>query len=97
MRIIARKTLRDYWEKNKDAENPLKAWFQAARKANWQNFNELKKQFAGASLVGNDRVVFNIKGNDYRLVARIHFKSGKMFIRFVGTHRQYDKTDVSNI
>ena len=97
MRIIARKTLKSYWDKHKDSEIPLRSWYHTARKAKWLNFNELKQQFINASLVGNDRVVFNIKGNDYRLVVRIHFASGKMFIRFIGTHREYDKIDATSV
>jgi len=63
MRIISRKTLKGFWENHPDAEQPLKAWFQEAEKSDWRSFNDLKTQFKTASLVGNDRVVFNIKGN----------------------------------
>jgi mRNA interferase HigB len=97
MRIISRKTLKIFWERHPDAEQPLKAWFQETEKANWSSFNELKKQFKSASLVGNDRVVFNIKGNVYRLIVLAMFKQGKFFIRFVGTHKEYDKINVKNI
>ncbi len=97
MRIIAKSTLRNFWKKHSDAEQPLRAWYDEARKAEWNSFQDIKKQFGSASIVGNDRVAFNIKGNDYRLVVLILFGRGKAFIRFVGTHREYDKIDAKNI
>jgi mRNA interferase HigB len=97
MRIIARSTLRDYWGKHPDAETPLKVWFAQVKKANWKNFNELKAQFGNASVVGNDRVVFNIKGNEYRLIAAIDYQKQILWIRFVGTHKAYDKIDAKTI
>ncbi len=97
MRIIAKSSLRNFWNKHSDAEQPLRAWYDEARNAEWNNFQDIKKQFGSASIVGNDRVVFNIKGNDYRLVVLILFRRGKAFIRFVGTHREYDKINAKNI
>ena len=97
MRIIAKSTLRNFWEKYPDAEQPLKAWHDEAKKAKWSNFQDIKKQFKSASIVGNDRVVFNIKGNHYRLIVLILFRKGKIFIRFVGTYSEYDKVDAKNI
>lgn len=97
MRIIARSTLRDFWEKYADAETPLKTWFGEAKKAEWKNFNQLKAQFGNASIIGKDRVVFNIKGNDYRLVAAIDYEKQILWIRFVGSHKTYDKIDVKTI
>lgn len=97
MRIIAKRILREFWRKHNDAELPLKAWFGQAKKSEWNSFQDIKKQFGSASIVGNDRVVFNIKGNDYRLVVLILFRRGKAFIRFVGTHNEYDKIDAKNI
>jgi len=97
MRIIAKSTLRNFWEKYPDAEQPLKAWHDEAKKAKWSNFQDIKKQFKSASIVGNDRVVFNIKGNHYRLIVLILFRKGKIFIRFVVTHSEYDKIDAKNI
>ena len=97
MRIIAKSTLRKFWEKHSDAEQPLRAWHNEARKADWNTFQDIKKQFRSASIIGNDRVVFNIKGNDYRLIVLILFRKGKAFIRFVGTHKQYDKIDAKTI
>ncbi|MDX2045728.1 MAG: type II toxin-antitoxin system HigB family toxin [Chitinophagaceae bacterium] len=97
MRIIAKSTLRNFWEKHRDAKLPLLVWYDEAKKANWNSFQDIKKQFGSASIVGNDRVVFNIKGNDYRLVVLVLFRRGKAFIRFAGTHKEYDKIDAKNI
>ncbi len=97
MRIIAKSTLRKFWEKYADAEQPLKAWHDEAKKAEWNNFQDIKKQFRSASIVGNDRIVFNIKGNDYRLIVLILFGKGKIFICFVGTHKEYDNVNAKNI
>lgn len=97
MWIIARKRLKKFWEKYPGTEEPLKAWYDEAKKAEWSSFNDIKEQFGSASIVGNDRVVFNIKGNNYRLISLVLFKSHKMLIRFIGTHKEYDKIDAKNI
>ena len=97
MRIISRKALREHWEtpNRGDSEEPLKAWFAIAKKAGWKNFAEVKEQFGSASAVGT-RVVFNIAGNKYRLVVRINYELQIAFVRFVGTHKEYDELDVKN-
>jgi mRNA interferase HigB len=97
MRIISKRALREHWEKpgRQDSEEPLKAWFAIARKATWRHFADVRRQFGSASIVG-DRLVFNIKGNDYRLVVRIDFEREIGFVRFVGTHPEYDELDVKN-
>jgi mRNA interferase HigB len=97
MRIIARRTLREFWEVYPDAEQPLKAWFAEATKAQWQSPNDIKQSYRNASIVGNNRVVFNIKGNDYRLIVYVRYDLGILFIRFIGTHRDYDKVDATTI
>ena len=97
MRVIAKSTLRAFWEKHADAEVPLKTWYRILEKADWEDSHDIKRVYGDASLVGNNRVVFNIKGNRYRIVVYIIFKFKKVFIRFVGTHQQYDKIDVKNI
>ena len=99
MRIIAFRTLRRFFEKlgNSDSEVSLRAWYHDAKIAEWENSNELKKQYKNASIVGNGRVVFNIKGNDYRLVVAIDYDFQVIFIRFIGTHKQYDKIDAKTI
>ena len=93
MRIIAKSTLREFWEKSAyaDSEQQLKAWYDEVKKAEWKTFNDVKKDFPNASIVGNGRIVFNIKGNYYRLIAKFEFRLDKVFIRFIGTHKQYDK------
>jgi len=80
-----------------DAEIPLCKWFYATENSSWNNLNDIKKTFSSTDYVGNDRYVFNIKGNDYRLVAIVIFASKKVYIRFIGTHREYDKIDCKNI
>ncbi len=97
MRVISRKALRDFWGKHADAEQPLKAWFHEAKSAHWKSFNEIKTQYRSADVVTGNRVVFNIKGNAYRLVVRIHYNTGIVFIRFVGTLAGYDKIDAATI
>lgn len=99
MRIIAFKTLRDFFEKPEysDSEVSLRAWYHDIKTAEWKNSNELKKQYKNASIVGEGRVVFNIKGNDYRLVVAIDYEFQAIFIRFIGTHKQYDKIDAKTI
>lgn len=99
MRIIAFRTLREFWEKPEysESEVSLRAWYHDAKNANWKNSNALKQQFSKASIVGEERVVFNIKGNTYRLVVMIDYEFQVIFIRFIGTHKQYDKIDVKTI
>jgi mRNA interferase HigB len=95
MRIIARKTLKDFWEQHADAEQPLKAWFHETRAADWKSFSDIKADYRSADLLPGNRVVFNIKGNTYRLIVRIHFNTRIVFIRFIGTHAAYDKVDAT--
>jgi mRNA interferase HigB len=99
VRVIARKTLREFWEKpgHDDAERPLKSWFDEAAAADWATPAQVKAQFGNASIVGNDRVVFNIAGNRYRLVVAVHYRTRCLFICFIGTHAQYDRIDVTTV
>jgi len=99
MRVIARKNLRIFWEKagNRDAEQPLRAWFAEAKKARWKKPQDIKDSYRNASFVGKDRVVFNIGGNKYRLVAAIKYDFGILYVRFIGSHRQYDKIKVEEV
>ena len=99
MRIISRKMLRVFWQNRQyaDAEQPLKAWFHEAGKADWANPAAIKASYRNASFVGGNRVVFNIAGNKYRLVVRVNYPYRTMYIRFVGTHRQYDAIDVTEV
>jgi mRNA interferase HigB len=97
MRIIARGTLRTFWERHPDAEQPLKVWFHDADQAQWKTPAEVKAAYGNASIIGNNRVVFNINGNDYRLVVMIRYDLGILFIRFIGSHEAYDKIDAATI
>ncbi len=88
MRIIARRTLREFWARYPDAERPLRAWFAEAHRAEWRSPADINARYPSASVVANNRVVFNIGGNKYRLVVAIRYDSRIVFIRFIGTHQQ---------
>ena len=88
---------REYWEKHPETEQYLKTWYDTAMSSAWSNPNEVKKTFASASILKNERVVFNIKGNSYRLVVRFNYEKQWIFIRFIGTHSEYDKINADNI
>jgi mRNA interferase HigB len=96
MRVIAKKPLRDFWHRHPDAEGPLLAWFREVEKEDWDSPAKVKERYRSASFAG-DRVVFNIKGNAYRLVVRINYPFRVVFIRFIGTHEDYDAVDVKEI
>lgn len=97
MRVIAIKRLRDFWRLHPDAEQALKAWYKEAEAASWRNSTDIKKRYASASIVGSDRVVFNIGGGKYRLVVHINYAFQVVYVRFIGTHRAYDGIDVRTI
>lgn len=97
MRIIAKKHLTAYWEKHPDAEQPLKAWHDEAAKADWKAPQGIKQRYRSASFLANNRIVFNIKGNDHRLVVAVAYRFGALYIKFVGTHAEYDKIDAATI
>ncbi|MEQ9466776.1 MAG: type II toxin-antitoxin system HigB family toxin [Ekhidna sp.] len=97
MRVIAKKILRDFWARHEDAEQALKTWYREASKADWKNPNEVKNQYIKASILKNNRVVFNICGNSYRLIVKINYDRSWVFVRFIGTHSEYDNVDVGNI
>ena len=97
MHIISRKTLLLYWAKAPETEQPLKAWFAETEKALWKNPSEIKDKYRSASILKNNRVVFNICGNKYRLIVRINYSSKVVFIRFVGTYLEYDKINAEEI
>jgi len=97
MRIIAVKTLRLFWQKYNDSEQPLKAWFEIAGKANWQNPGDIKSQFRNASFLADNRVVFNIAGNKYRLIVKINYAYYTIYVRFIGTHKEYDTINAKEI
>lgn len=91
MKIIALKALREFWERHPQAEIPLRSWYAEASHAQWRTPADIKAAHGNASFLGNNRVVFNIKGNDYRLVVAVRYTQTLMFIRFVGTHAEYDR------
>ena len=97
MPIISVKKLRDFIEKHPQSKTSLEAWWHEAKSANWQNSQQIKAKYASASFIGNNRVVFNIKGNDFRLVVAIAYRFGAIYIKFVGTHDEYDKIDVMTV
>lgn len=97
MRIIARRTLREFWEVHPDAEEALRTWYTYVRQADWRTPNDVKSIFRTASFVENDRVVFNIKGNRYRLVVVVVYQHHAVYIRFIGTHREYNSIDVATV
>jgi mRNA interferase HigB len=97
MRIITFKRIKEFSAVHPDAEMPLCRWFRITESNIWSNLNNIRNTFPTADYVGNNRYVFNIKGNDYRLVAIIIFASKKVYIRFIGTHSEYEKIDCKNI
>jgi mRNA interferase HigB len=97
VRIIAKRTLRDFWTKHADCEQQLKAWFRETETAGWKNVNALKKDHPNASILQGNRIAFNIKGNKYRLIVRFNFDFQLGWIRFIGTHAEYDKINANTI
>lgn len=99
MRIISVRTLKEFWQNplHADSEQALRAWFAEAKEANWTGPNDIKVKFHSASIVGNNRVVFNIKGNKYRLIVAIKYDFKIAYVRFVGTHKEYDAVDARTV
>jgi len=96
-RIFAKSTLREYWVIHPDSEQYLKTWYDTAMNSDWKNPKDVKQTYANASILKDSRIVFNIKGNSYRLVAKFNFEKQWIFIRFIGTHSEYDKIDANMI
>jgi mRNA interferase HigB len=98
MRIITYKRIQEFVTKYADSETPLNYWYHTTKSSNWKNLNDIKNTFNSVDYVGNNRYVFNIKGNNYRLIVIISFNAQKVYIRFIGTHEDYDKIkDIKNI
>lgn len=97
MRVIAKSTLVRFWAAHSDAAETLRAWYVDVSKANWRGPSDLKAMYATVSILRDNRAVFNIKGNRYRIVVKINYQAGIVFIRFVGTHAQYDRIDAEAI
>lgn len=96
-RIFAKSTLRQFWEKHADSEQYLKTWYDTAMSADWKSPNDVKQTYVNASILKTGRIVFNIKGNSYRMVVKFNFEKQWAFIRFIGTHAEYDRIDANNI
>ncbi len=97
MHIISRRPLRDFSQRHPQAKALLDAWFTEVRHANWKSFADIRLHYQSADVVAGDRVIFNVGGNRYRLVVKVAYKTGVVFIRFVGTHTEYDKIDADTI
>lgn len=97
MRIIAKRTLRTFWKRHPKAKGPLESWHQEVARADWVFPSGVKSQFRSASVLQNNRVVFNIAGNQYRLIVKINYPYRIVYIRFIGTHEDYDTVDAANI
>ncbi len=97
MRIIAKGTLRDFWMLHPEAEEPLLAWYREAEQADWDQPAAVKAQFGNCSILKDGRVVFNIKGNDYRLIVAVAYKLQIVYVKFIGTHKEYDAVDAETV
>lgn len=97
MKVIAISTLRRFWERHPDSEQALKAWFDEAKHASWVTPQDIRNHYANASFVGQNRVVFNIKGNDYRLIVAVAYRFQAIYIKFIGTHAEYDRVDAVTV
>jgi len=97
VRIVSRKTLKEFWDHHPDARQPLQAWYSDIKHAAWKSPADIKAVYRNASFVLSNRVVFNINGNKYRLVVAIRYEYGIVYIRFVGTHQEYERIDASAI
>lgn len=97
MKIIATKILREFWVIHPDAEQHLKAWIDEAKKATWTQPSDIKETYRHASILKNRRVVFNIKANKYRLIIAVAYRFGAVYIKFIGTHAQYDSINAETI
>jgi mRNA interferase HigB len=97
MRIIAKKRLSEFWEQNRDAEGPLKAWQDHVKRARWFTPADVQRDYGNGVILPDNRAVFNIKGNKYRLVVRFNYGAQSIYIRFIGTHAEYDRINVKRI
>lgn len=97
MRVIAKRRLREFWERHPAAREPLLAWFREVEREDWDTPAAVKAKYRNASIVGGDRVVFNVKGNAFRLVVRIDYAYRVVYVRFIGTHAEYDAVNVKEV
>ncbi|MCC6949621.1 MAG: type II toxin-antitoxin system HigB family toxin [Bradyrhizobiaceae bacterium] len=98
MQVIARRTLRQFWERHPQAEGPIRVWFALVSKANWRTPADVKRQFgASVDFVGDNRLIFDLGGNKYRLVAHVSYSFGRVLVKFIGTHKEYDRIDPETV
>ena len=97
MRIFTERRLREYWERHPDVAPSLREWLHRVEQANWSSPGQVKIDYPSASIIANNRVVFDIKGNNYRLVAHINYPKGRLYIRFIGTHSEYDRINAAEV
>jgi mRNA interferase HigB len=97
MRVISRKKLQDFWQADPNADESLKTWYFEAEHAQWKKPEDIKQRYSSADILPGNRVVFNIKGNHYRLIVKIHYNTGVVYVRFVGTHAEYSKINAETI
>jgi mRNA interferase HigB len=97
MRVIAKKVLINFWKKHRDAEQPLKAWYDEVVNADWRTPNDIKLLYKSVSFIEKNRVIFNIAGNKYRLIVAVAYQFGAVYIKFLGIHKEYDRIDAANI
>jgi mRNA interferase HigB len=97
MQVVARRTLKQFWEMHPQAEVPLRSWYAVVTKAEWQTTADIKAQFRSADFIGDNRVIFDIGGNNYRLVAHVSYRFKRVLVKFVGTHAEYDKIDPETV
>lgn len=96
-RIFSKSTLREFWKEHPDSEKYLKTWLETAMNSNWKTPNDIKQTYANVSKLKDSRIVFNIKGNSYRLVVKFNLEFQMAYVRFIGTHSDYDKIDANSI
>ncbi len=97
MRVIAKRALREFWENHADSEQALRAWYQIADKADWATPADVLSEFPRSSIVGSNKIVFKIRGNEYRLIVEVNYKFRRIWIRFIGTHAEYDKVNAERV
>ena len=97
MRIYSKNTLRAFWERHTESEQALRAWYREVEQADWATPAQVRERFLNASIVGNNQVVFRIRGNNYRLVVEIFYPGRKVFVRFIGTHAEYDRINAEEV
>ena len=97
MRVIAKSTLQAFWRRRPDVEGPLLAWYREVEKEDWDGPAKIKAKYRSASFIRGNRVGFNIKGNDYRIIVKINYPYRMVYVRFIGTHAEYDKIDAEEV